>query len=43
LAEFSTASRWQILYHYDGRVESKSNLKDKSLTARLKDNRLPAG
>lgn len=38
IGEFSSASRWQILYHYDGRVESRSDLKDKAWTTRLKDN-----
>ncbi|NQV11379.1 MAG: hypothetical protein HQ527_09500 [Cyanobacteria bacterium] len=38
IGEFSSASRWQILYHYDGRVESKSDLTDKAWTMRLKDN-----
>ncbi len=34
----SAQQRWQILYHFDGRIESKGELKPQPWMARLKDN-----
>jgi hypothetical protein len=33
-----TPSRWQILYHYDGRIEANGKLAARPWAARLKDN-----
>jgi hypothetical protein len=35
---FSDKDRWQILYHFDGRVEKKGNLKSDEWASKLKDN-----
>jgi len=35
---FSTATRWQILYHFDGGVDSTGVLSRQAWTDRLKDN-----
>jgi hypothetical protein len=35
---FSAKERWQILYHFDGRVEKKGKLQPDEWTSRLKDN-----
>jgi hypothetical protein len=35
---YSEKSRWQILYHFDGRIEKKGNLESDAWASRLKDN-----
>ncbi len=35
---FSDKDRWQILYHFDGRIEKKGNLKSDEWASKLKDN-----
>ncbi len=35
---FSAKDRWQILYHFDGRVEKKGTLRPDGWASRLKDN-----
>lgn len=37
-AQLSGKSRWQILYHFDGRIEASGDLKPQAWTARLRDN-----
>ena len=37
-AQLSGKSRWQILYHFDGRIEASGGLKPQAWTARLRDN-----
>lgn len=36
--ELSGKSRWQILYHFDGRIEGSGDLEPQAWTARLRDN-----
>jgi hypothetical protein len=35
---FAAKDRWQILYHFDGRIEKKGSLQPNGWTSRLKDN-----
>ncbi len=36
--QVSAQPRWQILYHFDGRIEGSGAMKPQAWTARLKDN-----
>jgi hypothetical protein len=37
-SSFSAKERWQILYHFDGRVEKSGMLQPDAWASRLKDN-----